>query len=59
MSFHVGFFYWPILSLEKACDRCATACEAFPNDEHMKSCAEECRECEKACKAMTEHMASK
>jgi hypothetical protein len=46
-------------SCVKACDKCATACEAFPDDEHMKSCAEECRKCEKACKAMIEHMASK
>ena len=46
-------------SCVKACDKCATACEAFPDDEHMKACAEECRKCEKACKAMIEHMASK
>jgi hypothetical protein len=46
-------------SCVKACDKCAMACEAFPDDEHMKSCAEECRKCERACKAMIEHMASK
>ena len=46
-------------SCVKACDKCATACEAFPDDEHMKACAEECRKCEKACKTMIEHMASK
>jgi len=46
-------------SCVKACDKCGTACEAFPDDEHMKACAEECRKCEKACKAMIEHTASK
>jgi hypothetical protein len=42
----------------KACDLCGTACEKFPDDEHMKACAEECRKCEKVCKAMVKHMAS-
>ena len=42
----------------KVCDLCGTACEKFPDDEHMKACAEECRKCEKACKAMDKHMAS-
>jgi hypothetical protein len=46
-------------SFAKACGQCATACEAFPVDEHRKSCAEEYRNCEKACKAMIKHMASK
>lgn len=36
----------------KACGQCAEACEAIPDDKHMKACAEECRKCEKACKAM-------
>jgi hypothetical protein len=38
---------------------CAKACEAFPDDKHMKACAEECRKCEKACKAMVKHMPSR
>jgi hypothetical protein len=42
----------------KVCDLCGTACEKFPDDEHMKACAEECRKCEKVCKAMDKHMAS-
>src|ERR1700722_5198690 len=29
----------------KACDHCASACEKFPDDKHMKACAEECRKC--------------
>jgi hypothetical protein len=41
----------------KVCDLCGTACEKFPDDEHMKACADECRKCEKACKAMDKHMA--
>jgi hypothetical protein len=36
----------------KCCDHCAKACEALPDDQHMKACAEECRKCEKACKAI-------
>ena len=43
----------------KACDQCATVCEKVPDDKHMKSCAEECRRCEKACRAMIKHRASK
>jgi hypothetical protein len=43
----------------KACSRCGKACEKFPDDKHMKSCAEECRKCETACKAMVKQMASK
>lgn len=39
----------------KACNDCAAACEKFPDDKHMKECAEECRKCEKACKAMLTH----
>jgi hypothetical protein len=34
------------------CAGCAEACEAFPDDAHMKACAAECRACEKACRAM-------
>jgi hypothetical protein len=36
----------------KCCDLCAKECEAFPDDKHMKECAEECRKCAKACKAV-------
>ena len=43
----------------RACDQCATACEKFSDDKHMTACAEECRKCEKACRAMVKHMASK
>ena len=39
-----------------ACDRCAKECEKFPQDQHMAACAEECRKCEKACKAMLPHV---
>jgi hypothetical protein len=39
----------------KACAVCGAACEKFPDDEHMKRCAQECRKCEKACLAMVEH----
>lgn len=42
-------------SCAEACNRCATACEKFPDDEHMKACAEECRKCEEACKKMLPH----
>jgi len=38
-----------------ACARCAKACEAFPDDEHMTACAKECRACEKACREMLKH----
>jgi len=37
------------------CARCATQCEKFPEDKHMKACAEECRKCEKACRDMLKH----
>ena len=43
----------------KACDQCGALCEKFPDDKHMKACAEECRKCEKACRAMAKHMAGK
>ena len=43
----------------KACDQCGTACEKFPDDKHMQACAEECRKCEKSCRAMVKHMAGK
>ena len=40
----------------EACARCGEACEAHPEDAHMKKCAEECRKCEKACREMLEHV---
>lgn len=43
----------------KACDQCAAACEKFPDDKHMKACAEECRRCEKSCRAMLKHTGTK
>lgn len=36
----------------EACDRCAKACEQFPDDEHMAKCAKECRKCQRACEEM-------
>ena len=39
----------------KACDACGTACEKFPDDEHMSHCAKACRDCAKACRMMIEH----
>ena len=41
-----------------ACDQCAKECEKFPDDEHMKECAQECRKCEKACREMLKHFAA-
>jgi hypothetical protein len=43
-------------SCAKACDICGAACEKFPDDEHMKRCAQECRECAKACREMLKHV---
>jgi hypothetical protein len=37
----------------KCCDHCAKACEAFPNDQHMKACPEKCRKCETMCKSIS------
>jgi len=39
------------------CAQCAKKCEAFPDQAHMKKCAEECRKCEAACREMIKHMA--
>ena len=39
----------------RVCDACATSCEKFPDDQHMKQCAKACRDCAKACRAMVEH----
>lgn len=38
------------------CADCGKECEKFPDDQHMKKCAEECRECEKACRDMVKHV---
>lgn len=46
-------------SCADACAACGAECEKFPNDAHMKACAEECRRCEKACRAMGKHASSK
>ena len=43
----------------ECCSKCAKACEAHPDDKHMKMCAEECRKCEKACLDMVKHMGGK
>ena len=40
----------------EACGRCGEACQAHPEDAHMKECAEECRKCEKACREMLKQM---
>jgi len=36
----------------EACGRCASSCEAFPDDEMMMQCAEVCRRCEASCRRM-------
>jgi hypothetical protein len=63
MAAHVVARQGPMANLAcdgcaKACATCGTACEKFPDDEHMKRCAEECRRCEKACKEMLQHLGS-
>src|SRR5262249_31907350 len=40
----------------KACDICGSACDRFPNDEHMKKCAQECHACARACREMLKHI---
>ena len=40
----------------KCNDDCAAACEKFPDDKHMATCAKSCRDCAKACREMTMHM---
>jgi hypothetical protein len=42
-------------SCARACDLCSTACEKFPDDQHMASCARTCRDCAKACREMVKH----
>ena len=46
-------------SCATACAECGKACEKFPDDKHMKACAEECRKCEKECRAMLQHSSKK
>ncbi len=36
----------------EACDRCAVSCEAMPEDDLMRRCAEECRRCADSCRRM-------
>lgn len=36
----------------EACERCATSCEQFPDDQMMQRCAAECRRCAASCRAM-------
>ena len=36
----------------KICIACAESCEAFSDDDMMKSCAEICRKCAKSCEEM-------
>ena len=40
----------------KACAVCGAACAKFPDDQHMKRCADECKSCEKACREMLQHL---
>jgi hypothetical protein len=39
----------------KACDECGKHCAQFPDDEHMKKCADECKKCAAACREMVKH----
>jgi len=41
----------------EACKRCGDECDKFKDDEMMKKCGDECRKCEKACRAMLQHVA--
>jgi hypothetical protein len=45
-------------SCAKACDRCATECEKFREDSHMKRCAEACRDCAKTCTELSDRTTS-
>lgn len=36
----------------KCCDECAAACEKFPDDKQMATCAKSCRTCAKECRDM-------
>lgn len=42
-------------SCAKACDECGKQCVKFPDDEHMKKCADECKKCAAACREMMKH----
>lgn len=46
-------------SCAAACVDCAKMCATYPDDKHMQVCADECRKCEKACRAMLKHLGSK
>ena len=37
----------------------AEECEKFPDDRHMKACAEECRKCAKECRDMVKNLAAR
>jgi len=39
----------------EACVRYGKECAKFPEDKHMKACAEECKKCAKACREMLSH----
>lgn len=36
-------------AFSEVCERCAVECDCFPDDEPMRTCAEECRRCGRAC----------
>ena len=40
----------------KCNDKCAEACEKFPDDKHMAECAKSCRDCAKSCREMIQHL---
>lgn len=39
----------------KACDDCGKQYAQFPDDKHMKMCADECKKCAAACREMIKH----
>jgi hypothetical protein len=48
-----GVFTHPMCdACAKACDGCGAECAKFPHDEHMKRCADACKDCAKACREM-------
>ena len=40
----------------KCCEECAAACEKFPDDKKLATCAKSCRTCAKECAAMAQMM---
>jgi hypothetical protein len=38
----------------RICDRCATDCARFDDDQEMASCAAACRKCAESCRAMVQ-----